>query len=1179
MKVAVGLRPKSRLHNHGLTLEAHGSNLGAMADVGAACSTIAARVAEARERYQADPQGAREACLHVLRQAESEGDSAATGEARLLLGECCQGSGEHAPALEHFDAAVEAFRSIGERRREAEAHRLIAFSHDMVGDFDGAHDHHLRALELLEAVGDERGMSHVLRTIGVSASKSRDYEQGLEWYRRSLDLARRIGDEDAAARTLNNIGLDLKNLGRIEDSLAAHEEAITLFRRLGNARSESAALGNLAHTLDLLRRDADAERAYRDAIARCRADENRHGLTNAMVGMGRMCVRLGRVDEAVRLLREGLAVAEAGAFRPDIADALEVLARAEKLRGEAGAALAYFERFLDLTRAMMVDESQRRLKGLELRLQVDQAQREATGERRRSRELAEANDRLQAAAADRNELLRLLERQSREDALTGLANRRHLDHQLDEALAEAVRLGGPLSVALVEIDHFQRLSDSFSPAAGDSMLLELARLVRAHLGDADVAARVGQETFAIVFAGRDVDSAQRACELVREAVEAHDWAMIHQWLKVTVSAGVAEAGPGSTPERLLAEADLRLRAAKAAGANRVSAAPVAPPAGRASSGRPEIARAAVGSDPRRGLILAEQVRSSYANLPIAFAAGLVGATLLCFVVRDLIPARVWATWLAGMFGVSAGLGALYGAYRRRKPEGDEVRRWGQFVTAGSFLAGGLWGLSALLLHTPDSIDYQIMVAATAAIVGSSVAFASATYLPPFLAFFYPAVIPNALLFLSKDDNTRFVIGLMLLLYLPIVTRFAVTLNRAFIETLRLRFQNVALVGELRDRKDAAERANLAKSRFLAAASHDLRQPMHALGLFLQALRQGKLGERERKLVDNIGESFNAMDELFNALLDISRLDAGVVEPRIATFPVARVLDRMRKEYGPQAAGKGLALVVRPCAGFVRSDPVLLEEIVGNLISNAVRYTRSGRVLVGCRHGPNGALRIEVWDTGRGIPPDKLREVFREFIQLDNPERDREKGLGLGLAIVERLAELLAHPVDVRSVPGRGSVFRVQVAGGRKEDAIATEAAPVPGSFESLRGRLVVVIDDDRMVLEAMSQMLSGWGLDVACAESGAMILGKLATAPRTPDIVLCDYRLRNGESGIEVIRAIRDEFNADIPSALITGDTGPERLKEARASGLPLLHKPVNAARMRALVASLLREAGAESVT
>jgi CheY-like chemotaxis protein/anti-sigma regulatory factor (Ser/Thr protein kinase) len=345
-----------------------------------------------------------------------------------------------------------------------------------------------------------------------------------------------------------------------------------------------------------------------------------------------------------------------------------------------------------------------------------------------------------------------------------------------------------------------------------------------------------------------------------------------------------------------------------------------------------------------------------------------------------------------------------------------------------------------------------------------------------------------------------------------------------------------------------------------------------MGLFLQALRQSTLGERERALVQSVGESFDAMDGLFNALLDISRLDAGVVEPRVATFPVARVLERMRKEYGPQAAAKGLRLAVRPCRAHVRSDPVLLEEIVGNLVSNAIRYTAAGRVVVGCRR-EGGSLRIEVWDTGHGIPPDKVREIFREFIQLDNPERDREKGLGLGLAIVERLSELLAHVVDVRSTPGRGSVFRVSVPLGRAEDAAPLESTEIAPIAQYLRGRFVVVVDDDRAVLDAMASMLGEWGLEVASADSGAMILGKLASVERRPDLILCDYRLRNGESGIEVIREIRDEFNAEIPAALITGDTGPERLKEARASGLPLLHKPVKATRLRLVVGQLMREA------
>ena len=869
----------------------------------------AALLGEARARFESDLGGAREEANRALGLARAEGDAASIVEAHILLGECDRVLGDHARSLTCYGAALDAAHAAGDSAREAEAHRLMAFLHDSIGRFEEAHAHHLAALGLLETLGDERGMAHVLRTIGVSASKSRDHEQGLEWYRKSLAMARRAGDEESVARTLTNIGLDLKNLGQLEESLAAHEEAVAISRRLGKRRSLASQLGNFAHTLALLKRDAEAEAAYRESIAEGRALEYPAATGNALVGLGRLCVRLGRVDEARALLNEGLALAEGASFRPDVADALEALVMAEKRAGDPAAALAYYERFHQLTRAIAQDESRSRLKGLELRLRVDQSQREATEERRRSHELAQANERLQAAAAEKNDLLRLLQRQTREDALTGLANRRHFDERLSTLFAEAKRAVTPLALALIDIDHFQRLTDSYTQAAGDSTLLEVARILRAHVGEADIAARIGPESFAILFAGCDLERARRACDAIRAEVEAHDWAMIHQWLKVTVSMGVAQAAPDSAPERLLTEADMRLRAAKEAGRNRVFAAPVAPFSDRAAAGS-DATRTEL-PDPRRALILAEQVRSSYQNLPIAYAAGLAGAVALCFVVRDLIPARVWASWLAAMFAVTAGLGFLYRAYSRAKPTGEAARRWGHYATTGALLAGSLWGLSAPLLHTPDSIDYQIMVASTAAIVGSSVAFASATYLPPFFFFFFPAVLPTAIVFLSKTENTRFVFGLMLLLYLPIVTRFAVTLNRAFIESLRLRFQNVALVGELRERKDAAERANLAKSRFLAAASHDLRQPMHALGLFLQALRQGKLAERERKLADNIGESFDAMDGLFNALLDISRLDAGVVEPRAVSFPVARLLDRMRTEYGPQAARKGLSLSVYP----------------------------------------------------------------------------------------------------------------------------------------------------------------------------------------------------------------------------------------------------------------------------
>jgi CheY-like chemotaxis protein/anti-sigma regulatory factor (Ser/Thr protein kinase) len=269
--------------------------------------------------------------------------------------------------------------------------------------------------------------------------------------------------------------------------------------------------------------------------------------------------------------------------------------------------------------------------------------------------------------------------------------------------------------------------------------------------------------------------------------------------------------------------------------------------------------------------------------------------------------------------------------------------------------------------------------------------------------------------------------------------------------------------------------------------------------------------------------------------------------------------------------------VRPCGALVRSDPTLLEEIVGNFVSNAVSYTREGRIVVGCRRA-RGMLRIEVWDTGPGIPRDRQEDVFRDFVQLGNPERDRRQGLGLGLSIVQRLSRLLDHPIELRSVPGRGSVFRVAVPIGIPEEAEAPAEVEAP-ILEPFDGRLIVVVDDDAAVVTAMETLLAQWGCEVASADSGARILGKLATATRRPDLILCDYRLRGGENGAQVIADIRAEFNEDIAAALITGDTDPERLKEARASGLPLLHKPVKAPRLRALMARLLGRSAAEQET
>jgi CheY-like chemotaxis protein len=388
------------------------------------------------------------------------------------------------------------------------------------------------------------------------------------------------------------------------------------------------------------------------------------------------------------------------------------------------------------------------------------------------------------------------------------------------------------------------------------------------------------------------------------------------------------------------------------------------------------------------------------------------------------------------------------------------------------------------------------------------------------------------------------------------------------EGMQLRFENIDLVESLRREKAAAESANTAKSRFLAAASHDLRQPVHALSLFVAAMRPHQMDDEARSLLDHVDDSVRAMGGLFGGLLDISRLDAGVVEINRVPFAIQPLIERVCRDYASEAQVKGVQLNVRSSSAIVHSDPLLLERILRNLIGNAVAYTERGKILVGCRRGK--ALRIQVCDTGRGIPVHEQEHIFQEFYQLGNPERDRGKGVGLGLAIVRRLTVLLENPLSVHSIVNRGSTFSVTVP------MAAAGASVVPTDAEtssvgSVQGSgLILVIDDEGAIQIAMKSLLQSWGYEAVVAASCAEMLRLIATRRDVPKLIICDYRLREAENGITVIERLRSEYNDDIPGMLITGDTAPDRLREAQDSGFLLLHKPVPNAKLRAAITHLI---------
>ncbi len=374
---------------------------------------------------------------------------------------------------------------------------------------------------------------------------------------------------------------------------------------------------------------------------------------------------------------------------------------------------------------------------------------------------------------------------------------------------------------------------------------------------------------------------------------------------------------------------------------------------------------------------------------------------------------------------------------------------------------------------------------------------------------------------------------------------------------------------LMQQKQAAEQAVRAKARFLEAASHDLRQPLHALSLLVAALGEQPLAPGTRRLVTHIEASTAALEDLFSALLDLSRLDAGVVEARPCCVALAEVMEKVRRQFAPVAEEKGLRLRIRSGRLHAQTDPLLLERILNNLVSNALRHTRSGGVLVGARRlGGGSRVRVEVVDTGIGIPQAHRDRIFEEYFQVGNPERDRDKGLGLGLSIVSRLSRLLGpERVQVQSAEGRGSRFslvleRCAPAAG----AAAQEPAALP-----LRRAVLAVIDDDETILEAMGELVSAWDLEIAVGADAGEVIAELQAVGRRPDAILCDYRLRTGMSGLAAIARVRATFGEATPAAVLTGDTAPETLRAIAASGLPLLHKPLRPAKLRALLGHLLR--------
>ncbi|HHI92174.1 MAG TPA: response regulator [Gammaproteobacteria bacterium] len=556
-------------------------------------------------------------------------------------------------------------------------------------------------------------------------------------------------------------------------------------------------------------------------------------------------------------------------------------------------------------------------------------------------------------------------------------------------------------------------------------------------------------------------------------------------------------------------------------------------------------------------------------LPVLVINALVGAVML-FGLWGLFPAQSLIIWIALLYLVLSVRGLALRQYQK-STHATYFPHWGLVFALGSGLSGMLWGMTGVVFYPVNSLEYQLFILIILTGMSAGAISTLTAYLPAFYAFVIPAMLPIGIMFLLEDDRMHITLGLMTFIYAFGMPFFARNINRSLVETLKLRFENLQLVHELSFQKEEAEQANIAKSKFLAAASHDLRQPLHALMLFTSVLDESIKYPKVRKVVDQITASVDALQSLFNSLLDISRLDAGVLVVETSHFHLQPMFEKLANDYHLAAKEKGLELEFTMCKHAVHSDPALLEQIMRNFVANAIRYTNKGAITISCTDLKT-SVRINVTDTGLGIPANKQHAVFNEFYQLGNPQRDRSKGLGLGLAIVERIARLLKHSIEVHSRPGEGSTFSIIVDKGNvavMDDKKTPVAATQHNAIESLT---IVVVDDEPSIREGMQSLLETWGCHTIATATLHEAIDGLAKHQLTPDGIIADYRLDGEQTGIHVIQQLHAKYGNHLPALIITGDIEADRLREVSESGFQLLHKPVAPPKLRAFVNNAMKK-------
>ncbi|MDH6153547.1 MULTISPECIES: ATP-binding response regulator [Paraburkholderia] len=583
------------------------------------------------------------------------------------------------------------------------------------------------------------------------------------------------------------------------------------------------------------------------------------------------------------------------------------------------------------------------------------------------------------------------------------------------------------------------------------------------------------------------------------------------------------------------------------------------------------------ADPIQRAIDEDLVRVLYAQDPIAFFSHWFSIAVLVAIYWPHVPAPPLFIACFVFYALANCAGLALWICNRRYPQLVSPRDWIYLHALRGVLLYSGPGFAVWFAFQSPQTDLPLLHTVLLVTLAAGVFMSNGFDLLNFSTSIPFLLLPSIVLHFGSHTFDRTILAIVLAFFFCAINVYAMSYRKLFRQVVQARVDQQYLAESLAAQKRVAEEASLAKTRFFAAASHDLRQPLHAIGLLAASLNDpAATPAQHAKTAGHIVYNVEALNQLFNQVLDLARLESGVTQVIRLHFRLSELFDRVGSQYRPQAAAKGLALRIAPTTMVVYDDPVLLERVLSNLLSNAVRYTEQGAIWLGFRRaGRQKGGYIEVRDSGVGMAPQEHERIFEEFYQVENPQRDARQGHGLGLPTVRRLVGLLGGELQLRSAPGRGSVFRFAVQAGDASGIVASLNDSVAGGPAAL-GRRVLCIDDEPSILEGLASLLERWGCDVRGARDEAGALAALADG-FVPDAVLCDYQLANHRTGAQALSAIRGvlarEGHGNVVTLLITGDMASAELTALALQGIPVLHKPVTPARLRRTLEMLWQQA------